>query len=69
MAVAYGNLSVDQLRRMLDAAHANHHQQVAELKANWVADVAELKEAMARSQSQLTAELRAQKDVAASLSR
>jgi hypothetical protein len=42
MAFAYGNLTTDQLRAMLDAAHANHRQQLAETKAKWAAEVAAL---------------------------
>jgi hypothetical protein len=54
---------------MLDAARADYQRQMEETKLKWAAEVTALKEAMARSQSQLTAELRSQKNVAASLGR
>jgi hypothetical protein len=63
MAVAYGSLTADQLKRMLDAAHANHRQQLAETKAKWAAEVAALREALSRAQAKWTTELHTQRKV------
>jgi hypothetical protein len=69
IAAAYASLTVPQLKQMLGAVHADHRRAMEETRQKWSSEVTALKEAMAQRQSQLTAELQAQKNVAANLQR
>ena len=49
LGAAYAHLTVDQLKKMLDASHANHRQQLEETKAKWTAEVAALRREMSHA--------------------
>ena len=69
MAAAYEMLTVPQLKQMLGAAHASHRRETEEIKAKWSFEVAALREAMAKSSAEATAELQMQKNANAALRR
>lgn len=69
IAAAYANLSAIQLKQMLGAAHADHRRQMAETQAKWVAEVASIREAVAKSVATWTADLRAMKNANTALQR
>ena len=62
MAAAYQSLTVPQLKRMLDAAHADHRRELAETRAKWSAEVAALREATSKTSARLTAELQSREE-------
>lgn len=69
MAVAYSNLTVPQLKGMLDARHADHKRELADIKSKWAAEVAALREAASKNSARLMTELQTVKNVNAALQR
>jgi hypothetical protein len=62
MAVAYGSLTVPQLKQMLSAAHNDHRREMEETKAKWSSEVA-----MSKNWAKLMLELQVQKNDNATL--